>query len=206
MDEEIIHKAKSHGSPRSNFDWCRCWHGCGFGSASIQRRKWILKAYPPLAKLGIQFEEMANPRWFRDDPRLAWGFYGHRFNLYRKTIPHRGFEILVKKFKDENIPTFIFSSNVDGQFQKAGFENLIMECHGSIMHLQCMESCGYPIWPIDPGTVINIDSETLLAEEPLPACPNCKSIARPNILMFSDFEWDHSRTTYQRKNGGLAGR
>ena len=107
---------------------------------------------------------MANPRWFRDDPSLAWGFYGHRFNLYRKTIPHKGFEILVKKFKVENIPTFIFTSNVDGQFQKAGFpENLIMECHGAIMHLKCMESCGYPIWPIDSGTVINIDSETLLA-------------------------------------------
>ena len=28
------------------------------------------------------------------DPHLAWGFYGHRLNLYRKTDPHRGFHIL----------------------------------------------------------------------------------------------------------------
>lgn len=201
MDEEIIHKAKkSWFTSEAILIGTGAGMGVDSGLPVFRGENGFWKAYPPLAKLGIQFEEMANPRWFRDDPRLAWGFYGHRFNLYRKTIPHRGFEILVKKFKDENIPTFIFSSNVDGQFQKAGFpENLIMECHGSIMHLQCMKSCGYPIWPIDQGTVINIDSETLLAEEPLPACPNCKSIARPNILMFSDFEWDHSRTTYQRK-------
>ena len=28
------------------------------------------------------------------DPQLAWGFYGHRLNLYRVTEPHEGFAIL----------------------------------------------------------------------------------------------------------------
>jgi NAD-dependent SIR2 family protein deacetylase len=36
------------------------------------------QAYPPFAKLGLRFEQLAYPRWFRDDPALAWGFYGHR--------------------------------------------------------------------------------------------------------------------------------
>ena len=39
------------------------------------------RAYPVFAKLGIRFEEAANPRWFREDPALAWGFYGHRLEL-----------------------------------------------------------------------------------------------------------------------------
>src|SRR4051812_26989878 len=51
-------------------------------------------AYPPYAKLGLDFDSIANPRWFRDDPALAWGFYGHRLHLYRSTAPHEGFEIL----------------------------------------------------------------------------------------------------------------
>ena len=32
------------------------------------------RAYPPYQKLGLSFEDLANPRWFSDDPELAWGF------------------------------------------------------------------------------------------------------------------------------------
>src|SRR5688572_20278296 len=52
------------------------------------------RAYPAFEKLGLRFEEIANARWFDEDPHLAWGFYGHRLNLYRRTRPHEGFEIL----------------------------------------------------------------------------------------------------------------
>ncbi len=52
------------------------------------------RAYPPIARLGISFYDMANPFWFKRDPELAWGFYGHRLNLYRATTPHGGFAIL----------------------------------------------------------------------------------------------------------------
>jgi len=31
----------------------------------------------------------------------------------------------------------------------------------------------------------------------IPQCPNCKDIARPNILMFSDFRWNSKRTSNQ---------
>lgn len=33
------------------------------------------KAYPPYARLGLRFTELANPRWFQRDPEFAWGFY-----------------------------------------------------------------------------------------------------------------------------------
>ena len=158
------------------------------------------KAYPPLKKIGIEFSEMANPQWFTEDPKLAWGFYGHRLNLYQKTKPHSGFNILLNKFKEEKIPMFVFTSNVDGHFQKTGFEeNQIMECHGSLMHFQCIEECGQPIWPISPDLLLQINPDNLLAEEPLPSCPQCGSLARPNILMFSDFAWNSTRTYAQRQ-------
>jgi hypothetical protein len=40
--------------------------------------------YPPCARLGLDFAARADPRRFRDDPALAWGFYGHRLGLYRR--------------------------------------------------------------------------------------------------------------------------
>jgi len=36
------------------------------------------KAYPPLSKLGLQFQEVSNPMWFIKDPTFAWGFWSHR--------------------------------------------------------------------------------------------------------------------------------
>lgn len=92
----------------------------------------LWRAYPPLKDVGIRFEQIASPRTFDTDPRLAWGFYGHRLALYRQTEPHRGFEILRRWEQQRGLPTTVFTSNVDGQFQRAGFRGRrIHECHGS---------------------------------------------------------------------------
>jgi len=81
---------------------------------------------------------MASPHWFETDPRFAWAFYGHRLHLYRDTTPHEGVEILLDLVNRKEGDYFIYTSNVDGQFQKAGFdEDRIVEVHGSIDHLQC---------------------------------------------------------------------
>ncbi len=77
------------------------------------------RAYPPYRALGLRFEELADPVHFADDPGLAWGFYGHRLTLYRSTVPHAGFGVLLRWARER--PTFVFTSNVDGQFQRAGF-------------------------------------------------------------------------------------
>ena len=58
------------------------------------------RAYPALR--GYPFQQMANPRWFVEDPTRAWGFYYHRLNLYRATIPHTGFEVLRKWANDKD--------------------------------------------------------------------------------------------------------
>ena len=104
-------------------------------------------AYPKVKELGLRFEEMANPEWFESDPELAWAFYGHRLHLYRDTEPHEGFKKLLDLSRNKKYGAFIFTSNVDGQFQKAGFaEEQIMECHGSIHHLQCIDDCNAKLW------------------------------------------------------------
>ncbi len=154
------------------------------------------KAYPPLAKFRIRFEEMANPKWFDTNPKMAWAFYGHRLNLYRNTKPHKGYEILLKIANTKPFKYFIFTSNVDGHFQKAGFdENRIVEIHGSIHYMQCSEPCSEKIWKAD-NIKIYINMEKFEAET-LPKCPHCGAIARPNILMFGDWKWIHYRTQEQ---------
>jgi len=155
------------------------------------------RAYPPLAALGIRFVEMANPRHFARNPELAWGFYGHRLALYRATVPHEGFAILRALGERMAHGSFVFTSNVDGQFQRAGFDTgRIVECHGSIHHLQCTRPCSDAIWPADMVEP-RIDPATCLMAPPLPHCPRCGAPARPNILMFNDSNWLDTRTEDQ---------
>ena len=180
--------------------------GAGMGTDSglpdFRGKEGFWRAYPPLAKLGIRFEEMANPSWFKKDPKLAWGFYGHRYNLYQKTKPHQGYFIIRKWVNHFRIPSFVFTSNVDGHFNKAGWVDQVLECHGSLMNLQCTHSCGQPIWALSDHLTEDFDIclDTLICKSPLPVCPNCGGLARPNILMFSDFYWDRSNQLAQENN------
>lgn len=155
------------------------------------------RAYP--AFHGRRFEEMSNPVWFDRDPEQAWGFFGHRLNLYRATAPHAGFEILRRWAESRAIGYFVFTSNVDGHFQRAGFSpDRILECHGSINNLQCAEGCTRSIWPADDVTV-SIDANTIRARPPLPKCVHCGRLARPNILMFGDWGWHPHRSEEQQQ-------
>ena len=68
--------------------------GVDSGLPDFRGSEGFWKAYPALANAGIHFQEIASPESFRSHPRQAWGFYGHRLNLYRHTLPHDGFRIL----------------------------------------------------------------------------------------------------------------
>ena len=143
------------------------------------------KAYPPFR--GMAFADVSNPHWFQADPALAWGFFGHRLHLYRAAVPHPGFEVLRRWGERMPLGSFVFTSNVDGQFQKAGFpEDRVLECHGSVHHLQCTRKCGRGIWPAD-GVEVDVDAATIRARSAPPTCPACGAVARPNVLMFGDW-------------------
>jgi len=169
--------------------------GVDSGLPDFRGTEGFWKEYPIVKKLGIQFSEMANPKWFYEKPELAWAFYGHRLHLYRETVPHDGFKMLLDLVKEKNNNYFIFTSNVDGQFQKAGFDrDKIYEVHGSIHHLQCLNNCNDKIWNNTEN--IKVDMEKFSALD-IPLCPECESVARPNILMFNDGNWNYKNSTKQ---------
>ncbi|WP_068635115.1 SIR2 family NAD-dependent protein deacylase [Thauera butanivorans] len=172
--------------------------GVDSGLPDFRGDEGMWQAYPALGKARMHFQEIANPAAFRARPRLAWGFYGHRLALYRQTRPGPAFGMLRDIARHLRRGAFVFTSNVDGQFQKAGFDaDRIVECHGSIHHLQCMEPCSAAIWPAgDFSPEIDADACELLNAPPL--CPRCSALARPNILMFGDWGWLEDRSEAQQ--------
>lgn len=156
--------------------------------------------YPALGRARIAFEAIANPAAFERNPALAWGFYGHRLALYRQTKPHAGFAMLQALAEKLERGAFVFTSNVDGHFRKAGFAaERICEVHGSIHHLQCAAACSDEIWSADSFQP-EVDSENCRLMGDPPLCPRCGQLARPNILMFGDWQWLERRSALQQQN------
>lgn len=171
--------------------------GVDSGLPDFRGNQGFWQAYPPYARLGLSFAECANPEHFQRDPAFGWGFYGHRTNLYRATMPHAGFAIIRRWVKQKTAPCFVVTSNVDGQFQKAGFdEQHLLEVHGSIHWLQCLRPCCDAIWPNHEQ--IPVDETTMRAGQ-IPRCPRCGGVSRPNILMFGDWSWLPERTHAQEE-------
>ncbi|XP_065196099.1 NAD-dependent protein deacylase-like [Sycon ciliatum] len=183
--------------------------GVDSGLPDFRGPEGLWKAYPPLKKRGLTLPSISTPHWFEDDPAFAWGFFGHRMNLYNATTPHGGFNILRRWGGNMKLGHAVYTSNIDGHFQRAGFaEELVEECHGSLQFLQCCQisrpgtqECpkSEEIWPADNGVRLEVDEATLNAKTPLPSCPGCGGLSRPNVLMFMDDTWVPDRTEMQGK-------
>lgn len=172
--------------------------GVDSGQPDFRGHEGFWNAYPAYAKLGVCFENLSTPYHFIDDPHFAWGFYGHCVNMYRETIPHEGFHIIQKWIEQKNAPYFVVTSNVDGQFQKAGYdEDRIYEVHGSLHWLQCQTLCTKSVWT--NNHTVQVDFETMRAADPLPVCEYCGKSCRPNVLMFGDWTWLSQRAEAQKR-------
>jgi len=198
MSKNIINKA---AEAISSADCLLIIAGAGMGVDSglpdFRGNKGFWKVHPHFKKEGLSFQDLASPHWFFNDPKRAWGFYGHRHQLYKNTVPHDGFHILKKWCLSKATESFVYTSNVDGHFQKAGFsEQMVYECHGSINYFQCCLDCVNNIWHC-PDVQFTINEALLLAEGKLPSCIHCGGIARPNILMFGDSYWISTRSGQQ---------
>lgn len=166
------------------------------------------KTYPGLEKHGLRLEDVACPSAFVERPDIAWGFYGHRLNTSRTTAPTESVRLLldvVDSLTQGRISTCIFTSNVDASFQRVGFNN-VCEVHGSLHYLQCTGRCSDEVWSADNVLPVVDEANCRLVSE-LPRCHRCGSVARPNVLMFEDWEWLASRLQTQlgaarRRTGG----
>jgi len=161
--------------------------GVDSGLPDYRGNEGLWREHPYLKKLGLTFGQAANPALFADDPELAWKFYGQRQQLYRDTKPHRGFDLLRKWGEAKTLGYFAYTSNVDGHFQFAGYpDDRVVECHGNIHRHQCCGPCHGQVW-LD--TSDDWEREQLGDELPVHYCPECNEVARPNVMMFNDWDW-----------------
>ncbi len=102
----------------------------------------------------MDFSAMSQPRWFEDDgePELAFGFWFWRYDAYvNKSVPHEGYQLMLKWGQTKRHKAFSFTSNIDGHWIAAGLpEDQVVEIHGSVRYWQCRDwnkdACVDEIW------------------------------------------------------------
>jgi NAD-dependent SIR2 family protein deacetylase len=150
------------------------------------------------AQEGKSIFEIVNPKNFIENPDFAWKFFLERMKMYEKTTPHKGFSILMDWTKKHFSDYFILTSNIDNQFEKAGFKpEKIRELHGSIFHLQSERPKEYKqIWKNEIPTE---ELEKQVEAGNYPTCPDSAIPARPNVYMFRDETYINTRSKAQDK-------
>ncbi len=134
---------------------------------------------------------------FTLNPAAAWGRTGTLLQLFRDTLPHRGYEILLRWARRPNVEAYVVTSNVDGLFLATGFtEDEVLEGHGSLHFLQCTKPCSPKIWSAADYQPV-IDEERGWARPPLPTCSHCGEPARPNCFYFGDTRFNPGRAQSQ---------
>eukprot|EP00854_Cymbomonas_tetramitiformis_P026068 gene26068-31927_t len=68
------------------------------------------------------YEDSSDNKWFDIDPEFAWGLNFHQLKAYREAAVHEGYEILLELAKSKKGDYFCWTSNIDGVFQRAGFD------------------------------------------------------------------------------------
>ena len=128
-------------------------------------------------------------QWFQSCPEEAWRYYWLRIEACLNATPHSGYFSLKKIIEYLSIDYFIYTSNVDGFFEAAGFpQTRLMECHGNLFNLQCTKTKGHDVWNLKRQ--FNREQLLELSRKGRPlTCPRCGELARPNVLMFDDSQW-----------------
>jgi NAD-dependent SIR2 family protein deacetylase len=68
------------------------WTGAGMGMGmdsglpNVRGNQGFWNAYPAIKQEGLTFIELANPQGFETNAKRAWGFYGHRYQLYKQSV------------------------------------------------------------------------------------------------------------------------
>ncbi len=131
----------------------------------------------------MQAELMGYSAWH---PELKWGYLAA--NVYQvrfKLGQHPVYQGLLALVEEKNY--FAHTSNVDGMFEKNGFDkNRIFTPQGDYAWMQCQTPCSSETWESKPilkriRPEINPETQEVVNPEVLPRCPNCGGDVMLNV-------------------------
>lgn len=149
--------------------------------------------FPEYYKQGLKsIVEIQSVFWnLREDNVLYyWSYWAkHIYNIRYKSEALEPYQSLYKILKEKNY--FIITTNVDGQFEKAGFsKDKIFAPQGEYRLFQCSKPCSDELYDnkdIIEKIIGNMKDEYKIKKEDIPICPRCGEYLIPNLRIDSRF-------------------
>lgn len=146
--------------------------------------------------------EVATPRAFRRDPQRVWDWHVHVAAAVSDARPNPGHRAVAAL--GERYPALrVITQNIDGLHQAAGSGDVI-ELHCNLFRLKafvdedemfalaeppviCRLCQGYAAWAeCDPYAMAEDFAALRLAAGPVPRCPCCGALLRPDVVWFEE--------------------
>lgn len=147
-------------------------------------------------------QEVASAAAFRKNPQLVWDWYVHRAGFVRQADPNAGHRA-VAELQSLLPDVTVITQNIDNLHQKAGSAN-VLELHGSLFRLKafvdpeddrdpdtpqviCHVCNGYAVHEHCDSYATKEDLAAIaLKAGPVPRCPGCGCLLRPDIVWFGE--------------------
>jgi NAD-dependent deacetylase len=121
---------------------------------------------------GIPFETALSGPTFQQTPEVSWKHFFQLAGAIHDRQPnaaHRAIAALQSPDRE----VWVATQNIDGLHQLAGSQHVI-ELHGTMKRVFCPR-CDYLV---DPGSYADLP--------PLPCCPKCRGVLRPDIVLYEE--------------------
>lgn len=146
--------------------------------------------------------EVASTEAFRNAPQLVWDWYVHRAEFVRQAAANPGHQAIAH-LQDRVPKVTVITQNIDGLHQQAG-SHPVLELHGSLHRLKafideeamfagdrspviCHVCNGYAVHEyMDPYATREDLAAIELKAGPVPRCPCCGALLRPDIVWFGE--------------------
>ena len=132
-----------------------------------------------------------------------WSYWAKHINYLYNIEVKDIYLKLFKLLKDKNY--FVITTNVDGQFLKAGFaKEKVFEVQGSLSKIQCAKACHNKLYNDLPliKEMLDSDNNCQIPLELVPRCPVCKGKMdvnlRKNSFFVEDDNWYKLNNTYTK--------
>jgi NAD-dependent deacetylase len=134
---------------------------------------------------GVPIELALSGQMMKRDPALCWKYIAQIERACRGATFNSAHAFLAEV--EAAVPgTWVLTQNVDGFHRAAGSRQLI-EIHGDVHRLLCLR-CAWRERVADYSAL-----------EIPPRCPRCKSVVRPNVVLFGELLPDDAVRTMQRE-------
>lgn len=163
------------------------------GGLNYVAPEYVKSHYPDYYDKGYRtvFEILSS--WWEITEENAQGYWGcwslHLLQNRFKPKSLEAYQYLYKILK--NRAYFIITTNVDGQFEKAGFSSEhLFAPQGSYALLQCSKPCSADVYnslPYIERMRNNMENKYHIKTEFIPRCPHCGGLLKPNLRQDDTF-------------------